>query len=150
MSRILAKESTLVEMFGVSDRRVREVCKNFKVETGKYLLIESVSHYIKTLRDEGKQEMANLRKADTELKEFRLKILKKEHVPICEVELGIADMQIRAKSKALSIANKASLEILGKTNRKEIEIIIQRHVNDFLKEMANSYEVENDISERRG
>ncbi|MGL4629361.1 MAG: hypothetical protein ACRCWM_09695 [Sarcina sp.] len=147
MSRILAKESTLVEMFGVSDRRVREVCKNFKVETGKYLLIESVSHYIKTLRDEGKQEMANLRKADTELKEFRLKILKKEHVPISEVELGIADMQIRAKSKALSIANKASLEILGKTNRKEIEIIIQRHVNDFLKEMANSYEVENDISE---
>lgn len=147
MSRILAKESTLVEMFGVSDRRVREVCKNFKVETGKYLLIESVSHYIKTLRDEGKQEMANLRKADTELKEFRLKILKKEHVPIAEVELGIADMQIRAKSKALNIANKASLEILGKTNRKEIEIIIQRHVNDFLKEMANSYEVENDISE---
>lgn len=147
MSRILAKESTLVEMFGVSDRRVREVCKNFKVETGKYLLIESVSHYIKTLRDEGKQEMANLRKADTELKEFRLKILKKEHVPIAEVELGIVDMQIRAKSKALSIANKASLEILGKTNRKEIEIIIQRHVNDFLKEMANSYEVENDISE---
>lgn len=147
MSRILAKESTLVEMFGVSDRRVREVCKNFKVETGKYLLIESVSHYIKTLRDEGKQEMANLRKADTELKEFRLKILKKEYVPIAEVELGIADMQIRAKSKALSIANKASLEILGKTNRKEIEIIIQRHVNDFLKEMANSYEVENDISE---
>lgn len=147
MSRILAKESTLVEMFGVSDRRVREVCKNFKVETGKYLLIESVSHYIKTLRDEGKQEMANLRKADTELKEFRLKILKKEYVPISEVELGIADMQIRAKSKALSIANKASLEILGKTNRKEIEIIIQRYVNDFLKEMANSYEVENDISE---
>ncbi|MEG0237065.1 hypothetical protein [Cetobacterium sp.] len=137
MSRILAKESTLVEMFGVSDRRVREVCKDFKVDTGKYLLIESVSHYIKTLKDEGKKEIANLRKADTDLKEFRLKILKNEYVPIDQIELAITDMQIRTKSKAMSIASEASSDVLGKTNRKEIELIIQKYVNEFLEEMAN-------------
>lgn len=137
MSRILAKESTLVEMFGVSDRRVREVCKNFKVETGKYLLIESVSHYIKTLKDEGKKEIANLRRADTELKEFRLKVLKNEYVPIDQIELAITDMQIRTKSKAMSIASEASSDVLGKTSRKEIELIIQKYVNEFLEEMAN-------------
>ncbi|MGL5376865.1 MAG: hypothetical protein ACRCZ9_08795 [Fusobacteriaceae bacterium] len=147
MSRVIAKESTLADVFGVTERRVRDICKEFKVDTGRYLLLDSVSEYVKMLKDEGKDEIARLRKADADLKDFRLRILKKEYVPIIEVELGIADMQIRAKSKALSIANKASLEILGKTNRKEIEIIIQRYVNDFLKEMANGYEVENDISE---
>ncbi|MGL5639843.1 MAG: hypothetical protein ACRCY7_07720 [Cetobacterium sp.] len=147
MSRLIARESTLSRIFGVSERRIRDICKEFKTEAGKYLLLESVASYIKILKEEGKSEIANLRKTDADLKAFRLQILKKEYVPITEVELGIADMQIRAKSKALSIANKASLEILGKTNRKEIEIIIQKHVNDFLKEMANGYEVENDVSE---
>lgn len=137
MSRILAKESTLVEMLGVSDRRVREVCKDFKVDTGKYLLIESVSHYIKTLKDEGKQEIANLRRADTELKEFRLKVLKNEYVPIDQIEIAITDMQMRTKSKAMSIASEASSDVLGKTSRKEIELIIQKYVNEFLEEMAN-------------
>ena len=137
MSRILAKESTLVEMFGVSDRRVREVCKDFKVDTGKYLLIESVSHYIKILKDEGKQEIAKLRIADTKLKEFRLKVLKNEYVPINQIELAITDMQIRTNSKAMSIASEASSDVLGKTSRKEIELIIQKYVNEFLEEMAN-------------
>ncbi|MGL6169160.1 MAG: hypothetical protein ACRC0Y_12830 [Fusobacteriaceae bacterium] len=137
----------MADVFGVTERRVRDICKEFKVDTGRYLLIDSVTAYVKLLKDEGKGEIARLRKSDADLKAFRLEILKKEYVPINEVELGIADMQIRAKSKALSIANKASLQILGKSNRKEIENIIQKHVNDFLKEMSNGYEVKNDISE---
>lgn len=137
MSRVLAKESTLTEMFGVSDRRVREICKNFKVDTGKYLLIESVTHYIKSLKAEGKEEIAGVRKADKDLKEFRLKVLKNEYVPIDQVELAITDMQIRTKSKALSIASEASAEVVGKTSRKEIELIIQKYVSEFLEEMAS-------------
>ncbi|MGL4566929.1 MAG: hypothetical protein ACRCU6_00205 [Fusobacteriaceae bacterium] len=137
MKKIIARETTLSQIFGITERRVRDVCGEFKAGTGKYFLLDSVKEYIKNLKDEGKEEITALRKADKELKEYRLEILKRNHVPIDQVELAITDMQIRTKSKAMSIANKASLEVMGKTNRKEIELIIQKHVNEFLEEMAN-------------
>lgn len=135
--RIIAKEDTLSNWLGISGRRIREVCKEAKVDTGKYNLEMAIKIYIESLKGTGKDEMAELRRADRELKEYKLSMLKRETVPLEHVKLAIADMQYRTKAKAMSIPVKASLELLGKDNRKEIEVILKRHINGFLNEMSN-------------
>lgn len=136
MSRVVAKENTLSEILGVSTRRIREVCKDAKVSTGNYELKTAIKLYIENLKGSGRDEIAELRKVEKELKEYKLSILKRESLSAKDVEIAVADMQLRTRSKAMSIPSKASLEILGKTDRKEIELILKKYVYEFLKEMA--------------
>lgn len=149
MQEILATENKLAKIFQFSERKVREYFKAVRVSPGKYNFIQAVEIFVE--KNSGKDEAAELKRAEKDLKEFKLKILKKEYHSEKDVIRIVSDMNYRIKSKLITIPKKVSILILNKSNQLEIEKILKDEINNALEELTEySYQEEQEIGEIDG
>lgn len=149
MQEILATENKLAKIFQFSERKVREYFKAARVSPGKYNFIQAVEIFIE--KNSGKDEAAELKRAEKDLKEFKLKILKKEYHSEKDVIKIVSDMNYRIKSKLITIPKKVSILILNKSNQLEVEKILKDEINNVLEELTEySYQEEQEIGEIDG
>lgn len=147
-------EKELSEYLGLSDRRIRQLFKQgvvFKSQRGKYDLKASVLGYINHIRqaekakDESLEKLKiakeaesltheRLKKRKTELQV--LQIEKKLHAQE-DVEYFWNTMVLAAKSRITSIPVKTAPLLVGIEDRKEIQSILKREINDALNEIAD-------------
>lgn len=148
----------LAEYLGLSDRRIRQLEKEgvvIKSQRGRYDLKQSVLGYINSIRQQEKKQGADLEKLKiskeaeglmherlkkriTELKVLELE--KKLHRAE-DVEYFWNAMVIAAKSRLTSIPVKCAPILIGIEDRKEIQAILKREVDDALNELAD-YDVD--------
>ena len=149
MQEILATENKLAKIFQFSERKVREYFKAARVSPGKYNFIQAVEIFVE--KNSGKDEAAELKRAEKDLKEFKLKILKKEYHSEKDVIKIVSDMNYRIKSKLITIPKKVSILILNKSNQLEVEKILKDEINNVLEELTEySYQEEQEIGEIDG
>lgn len=149
MQEILATENKLAKIFQFSERKVREYFKAARVSPGKYNFIQAVEIFVE--KNSGKDEAAELKRAEKDLKEFKLKILKKEYHSEKDVIRIVSDMNYRIKSKLITIPKKVSILILNKSNQLEVEKILKEEINNVLEELTEySYQEEQEIGEIDG
>lgn len=149
MQEILATENKLAKIFQFSERKVREYFKAARVSPGKYNFIQAVEIFVE--KNSGKDEAAELKRAEKDLKEFKLKILKKEYHSEKDVIRIVSDMNYRIKSKLITIPKKVSILILNKSNQLEVEKILKDEINNVLEELTEySYQEEQEIGEIDG
>ena len=149
MQEILATENKLAKIFQFSERKVREYFKTARVSPGKYNFIQAVEIFVE--KNSGKDEAAELKRAEKDLKEFKLKILKKEYHSEKDVIRIVSDMNYRIKSKLITIPKKVSILILNKSNQLEVEKILKEEINNVLEELTEySYQEEQEIGEIDG
>ena len=92
-----------------------------------------------------------IKEAEKDLKEFKLKILKKEYHSEKDVIRIVSDMNYRIKSKLITIPKKVSILILNKSNQLEVEKILKEEINNVLEELTEySYQEEQEIGEIDG
>lgn len=147
-------EKELAEKYlGLSDRRIRQLFKQgvlIKTQKGKYDLQKSVLGYVNHLREKEKTQNESLeklkiskeaeslmherlKKRKTELQV--LQIEKKLHAQE-DVEYFWNTMILAAKSRITSIPVKCAPILVGIEDRKEIQSILKREINDALNEIA--------------
>lgn len=149
MQEILATENKLAKIFQFSERKVREYFKAARVSPGKYNFIQAVEIFVE--KNSGKDEAAELKRVEKDLKEFKLKILKKEYHSEKDVIRIVSDMNYRIKSKLITIPKKVSILILNKSNQLEVEKILKEEINNVLEELTEySYQEEQEIGEIDG
>ena len=149
MQEILATENKLAKIFQFSERKVREYFKAARVSPGKYNFIQAVEIFVE--KNSGKDEAAELKRAEKDLKEFKLKILKKEYHSEKDVIKIVSDMNYRIKYKLITIPKKVSILILNKSNQLEVEKILKDEINNVLEELTEySYQEEQEIGEIDG
>lgn len=151
-------EVDLAEYLGLSTRRIRQLVKEgvvIKSQRGRYDLQKSVLGYINSLRQEEKQQSANLDKLKiskeaTALQHEQLKKRKTElQVQELEKKLHRAEdveyfwnaMALAAKSRLTAIPVKCAPVLVGIEDRKEIQAILKREVAEALNEIA-AYDVD--------
>lgn len=142
MQQILATESRLAKLFQFSERKVRDYFKAARVSPGKYHLLQSIEIFVES--NSGKDEAAELKRAEKELKEYKLKILKKEYHAEADVVRIVADMNYHFKAKLMAIPGKLSFALTGQTNQLEIENILKNEITEVLRELKD-YEYQGDI-----
>lgn len=135
MQKIIASESRIAKIFKISERGVRDKFKEARVAPGQYDLLEVIEIFIELYN--GKDEVSEQRRTDTELKKLKLKILQGQYHHVDNVKLLVSDMIIRFKSKLNAIPTKASNELLNISNRREIEKILKNMVDETLKELSD-------------
>ena len=149
MQEILATENKLAKIFQFSERKVREYFKAARVSPGKYNFIQAVEIFVE--KNSGQDEVSELKRAEKELKEYKLQILKKEYHHESDVVRIVSNMNYNFKSKLMAIPKKVSILILNKSNQLEIEKILKEEINNVLEELTEySYQEEQEIGEIDG
>lgn len=149
MQEILITESRLARLFQFSERKARDYFKSARVAPGKYDLLQAIEIYVENAS--GTDEANALKKAEKELKEYKLKILKKEYHHESDVTRIVSNMNYNFKSKLLSLPSKLSAQLVNKNNQLEIKDILKKAIIDVLEELIeykfdkNQEELEDDI-----
>ena len=86
-------------------------------------------------KNSGKDETAELKRADKDLKEYKLKILKKEYHHESDVIRIVSNMNYNFKSKLMALPSKISVQLLNKDNQLEIKEILKKAIYDVLEEL---------------
>lgn len=147
---VIASENRLSKLFGFSERKVRTYFKEARVQPGMYDLEKVIQIYVENTS--GDDEVAEARKVETETKKFKLSILQGEYHRADDIAILVTDMLIRFKQKMTAIPVKTSIELLNKSNRREIEEILRKNISEALEELSEyknlrAIEVETDGTE---
>lgn len=134
-----ATERRLMRVFGFSDRKVRSYFKDARIEPTIYDFAIAVEIYLK--KTSGKDEELELKKIEKETKKFNLDIKKGKYHLEDDVILLVSDMLARFKSKLTCLPAKISMDLLNKTNRREIENILKKEINQALLELSGYKEL---------
>lgn len=136
---IVATESRMAKIFGFSERKVRDYFKDARVAPAKYDLLLGIKIFVEN--SSGKDEIAEARKVDTDMKKFKLAILQGEYHHKDSIELLVSDMLARFKAKLTAIPTKASTQLLNINSRREIENILKTLIGESLKELSEYKEL---------
>lgn len=134
MAEVLIKESRLAKLFQFSERKARDYFKAARTEPGIYDLLQAIEIFVENAS--GKDEANELKRADKELKEYKLQIMKKEYHHESDVIRIVSDMNYNLKSKLTAIPSKVSIQLVGKNNQLEIEKILKDTINNALEELT--------------
>lgn len=136
MAEVIATENRMAKIFKISERSVREKYKEARVEPGRYDLLQA----IEILLNNGISDPSvELKKVETEYKKLKLGIMEGRYHETDDIKLLVEDMLIRFKAKINAIPAIASSELLNVDNRRDIERILKKYLNEALKELS-SYE----------
>ena len=144
-------EKELSEYLGLSDRRVRQLATQgvvIKSRRGRYDLKASVQGYINQLKQGGgeglekikvakeaeqlKHEQAKRRLTELKVQKAERKLHAQE-----DVEYLWNSAAVSVKSRLTAIPTKIAPSLVGIEDRKEIQAILKREVDDALNELAN-------------
>ena len=135
MQEILATESKLAKIFQFSERKVRDYFKAARIAPGKYDLLQVIEIFVE--KNSGKDETAELKRADKDLKEYKLKILKKEYHHESDVIRIVSNMNYNFKSKLMALPSKISVQLLNKENQLEVKEILKKAIYEVLEELVD-------------
>nr|DAK88987.1 MAG TPA: Protein of unknown function (DUF1441) [Caudoviricetes sp.] len=146
MQEILVTESKLAKIFQFSERKVREYFKSARVSPGKYNFIQAVEIFVE--KNSGQDEVSELKRAEKELKEYKLQILKKEYHHESDVIRIVSNMNYNFKSKLMALPSKISVQLLNKENQLEVKEILKKAIYEVLEELVDyKYEERKGIEE---
>lgn len=131
---ITASESRMAKLFGFSERKVRNYFKDARIAPARYDLLFAIKIFVEN--SSGKDEVSEARKVDTEMKKLKLGIMQGEYHHVDNIKLLVTDMLARFKAKLTAIPSKASTELLNIDNRREIESILKKMLNEALSELS--------------
>lgn len=131
---VIATENRISRLFGFSERKVRSYFKEARVQPGMYDLEKVIQVYVENTS--GADEVAEARRVETEMKRLKLSILQGEYHRADDIAILVTDMLIRFKQKMTAIPIKASIELLNKSNRREIEEILRKNISEALEELS--------------
>lgn len=131
---IVATESRMAKIFGFSERKVRDYFKDARVAPAKYDLLLGIKIFVEN--SSGKDEIAEARKVDIDMKKLKLGILSGEYHHKDDIELLVSDMLARFKAKLTAIPTKASTQLINISSRREIENILKTLIGESLKELS--------------
>ena len=104
MQQVLATEIELQNYFNFQREKVRDYFKAARIAPGKYDLLQVIEIFVE--KNSGKDETAELKRADKDLKEYKLKILKKEYHHESDVIRIVSNMNYNFKSKLMALPSK--------------------------------------------
>ena len=145
MQQVLATENRIAKLFQFSERKVRDYFKAARIAPGKYDLLQVIEIFVE--KNSGKDETAELKRADKDLKEYKLQILKKEYHHESDVVRIVSNMNYNFKSKLMAIPSKISVQLLNKNNQLEIEDILKKAVINVLEELVDYKYEESEFGE---
>lgn len=146
MQEILATENRIAKLFQFSERKVRDYFKVARVAPGKYDLLQVIEIFVE--KNSGKDEASELKRADKDLKEYKLQILKKEYHHESDVVRIVSNMNYNFKSKLMAIPSKISGQLLNKENQLEVKEILKKAIYEVLEELVDyKYEERGEIEE---
>lgn len=150
---ITVPASALVDMFGIGDRRVRQLAEEniiIKVARGKYDLPTSVRNYIKYLKmNDAIKGMANDDELDLNTEKAKHEIVKREIAELKyaemlgqlhdgeDVERVMNDMLTRFKSKILSLPSKLAPVLVSRDDVNVVKSFIERDILEALEELSS-------------
>lgn len=146
MQQVLATENRIAKLFQFSERKVRDYFKAARVAPGKYDLLQVIEIFVE--KNSGKDEVSELKRAEKELKEYKLQILKKEYHHESDVVRIVSNMNYNFKSKLMAIPSKISGQLLNKENQLEVKEILKKAIYEVLEELVDyKYEERGEIEE---
>ena len=145
MQQVLATENRIAKLFQFSERKVRDYFKAARISPGKYDLLQVIEIFVE--KNLGKDETAELKRADKDLKEYKLQILKKEYHHESDVVRIVSNMNYNFKSKLMAIPSKISVQLLNKNNQLEIEDILKKAVINVLEDLVDYKYEESEFGE---
>ncbi|AVQ29482.1 hypothetical protein C4N20_15730 [Fusobacterium ulcerans] len=134
MPEVIATESRMARTFKMSERSIREKFKEVRIAPGQYDFIAAVEMFVES--SSGKDESLELKRVEKETKELKLGIMREEYHHKDDITLLVSDMLLRMKSKLNGIPLEASLLLLNKSDRREIEDILRKKINIALLELS--------------
>lgn len=152
VDNVVVAGSYLANLFGITDRRVRQLAEEeviVRVKKGRYDLVESIKGYIiylKTNQDlkESKsesdldydKEKAIHERVKREMAELNLAEMKGQVHYADDVQKVMNDMLSNFRSKILSIAAKLSPILVARTDVSQIQTMISKECHEVLEELS--------------
>ena len=152
MDVTIVSSLTLSDIWGISDRRVRQLAGEGVIEAvsrGKYNLIDCTRRYCSYLRQNSEagsekkevrmdldSEKALHEKAKREKTELQLKVMKGELHASKDVESIMTDMITRAKVKLLGLPSKVAPSVIGFKDISKVQAILKNHIEEALLELV--------------
>lgn len=126
----------LAEIFGVTDKNIRElVDKNILVKEDEHFdLIASFKAYIDYQR--ANSETALYKREQIEYLKLRRMEKAKELHNASDIRNAISSMLIALRQKLLNLPKRESRNLVGLTDRVQIEDILEKSVNEALEELS--------------
>lgn len=141
--------TTLARLFNLTERRIQQMARDGiipKPEKGKYDLIGCTRAYIKYLQERaaGREveaadaylERARLLKAQADKTELEVKSLRKEVMPVDEVEMLVTGIVARARTKLLAMIGRCAMRLVSLRTYAEIEACLRENIYEVLTEMT--------------
>lgn len=132
--RITINEKELSRLFKFSERKVRDLFLDGRIKPGIYDMRYCLEVFINNL--DTKNIDMEIKELDRETKEFKLQILQGKYHKVEDVTMAVSEMIANFKSKVTSMPTKLSRELVGVTNRLEIEEILREGINEALLELT--------------
>ncbi|MGL6121063.1 MAG: hypothetical protein ACRC0V_11255, partial [Fusobacteriaceae bacterium] len=139
--RVVICEKSIIELFEIPGRTVRENYKEAKVSAGNYDL-KQVIKIFSNYKNKNSTEIdileseKNLKESKTKLNETRIKILEQEYIPVDELQEEISNMIFNFKNKLLSIPKKIVVDLeKNKNSSVNKEKIIEKYILSALAEL---------------
>lgn len=153
VDNVVVAGSYLANIFGITDRRVRQLAEEgviTRVKKGRYDLVESIKGYIiylKTNQDikESKNEAdldydmerAKHERIKREIAELNLAEMKGQIHYADDVEKVMNDMLSNFRSKVLSMASKLAPILIARNDINQIQDMINKEAYEVLEELSN-------------
>ncbi|KMT22996.1 hypothetical protein [Clostridium cylindrosporum] len=153
VDNVVVAGSYLANIFGITDRRVRQLAEEgiiVRVKKGRYDLVESIKAYIvylKTNQDikESKsdadldydREKAMHERVKREMAELNLAEMKGQIHYADDVENVMNDMLSNFRSKVLSMASKLAPILIARSDVNQIQDMINKESYEVLEELSN-------------
>ncbi|MGZ0084569.1 hypothetical protein ACWNXI_03035 [Caldibacillus thermoamylovorans] len=145
---IVVSTSEIAEIFGLSDRRIRQLEKEealVKISRGKYDLKASVQRYITFIKEQAEKteeeldltkEKTLLTRANRQKVELELQIMRGELHRSEDVRRVMNDMLSAFRARVLAIPSKTAPRLLAQTDLAVVQDIIKKEVYEALQELS--------------
>jgi DNA polymerase III delta prime subunit len=139
MQEIHADIKFLSRKFKVSERYARDIFLDARTKKGSYDFLECIDLYI-AYRDEQLKDIESKRDKLVEIKsetaQFKLDVLKKDYIPVDEVEIILGELTNKVKSKVRAIPSKGGRLLEGENDRLQIEAILKEFTDEVLRGLS--------------
>ncbi|MEG0371241.1 MAG: hypothetical protein RR645_03000 [Clostridium sp.] len=152
VDNVVVAGSYLANLFGITDRRVRQLAEEgviVRVKKGRYDLVESIKGYIvfiKTNQDikdsksdadlDYDREKAMHERVKREMAELNLAEMKGQVHYADDVQKVMNDMLSNFRSKILSMAAKLSPILVARSDVSQIQAMINKEAHEVLEELS--------------
>lgn len=134
--RIIAQESHLVDLFGMTEATIRKYFAKARVAPGKYSLLDCIKINTEKIKaNNGEQE---LKKIEIDTRRLKLEVLENKYHRVEDVQRIVLDMLANFKSKLTIMPIKLGQTLVsGNLIENEKRLIVQDYIKKGIEEALN-------------